>query len=148
MVSSFLLIISKTCSLGNLHFHLILQKDTFPLKYYTDRRMRILDYLFLIDFGSRWLLEGNSRVEKGVWSRESRIDQKPFMNRYSCIKEIGRGSSSTVWLVKDRETNLLVAMKKCHLSYYRSISKSTDDIFEMAYREVVSFFLFQYRLVY
>ena len=68
------------------------------------------------------------------------------MNRYSCIKEIGRGSSSTVWLVKDRETNLLVAMKKCHLSYYRSISKSTDDIFEMAYREVVSFFLFQYRL--
>ncbi|KNB44918.1 protein kinase [Blastocystis sp. subtype 4] len=26
-------------------------------------------------------------------------------------------------------------MKKCHLSYYRSISKSTDDIFEMAYRE-------------
>ena len=48
MVSSFLLIISKTCSLGNLYFHLILQKDTFPLKYYTDRRMRILDYLFLI----------------------------------------------------------------------------------------------------
>ena len=30
----------------------------------------------------------------------------------------------------------LVAMKECHLSYYRSLSKSSDDIFELACREV------------
>ena len=58
------------------------------------------------------------------------------MDRYIQIGEIGRGSSSRVYLMKDTQTHHLVAMKECHLSYYRSLSKSSDDIFELACREV------------
>lgn len=61
------------------------------------------------------------------------------MDRYIQIGEIGRGSSSRVYLMKDTQAHRLVAIKKCHLSYYRSISKSSDDIFELACREVLVF---------
>lgn len=103
--------------------------------------------VFVVFLGndSKYLSKGDYIVLSRLRSREFMMGHKPLMNRYSQIKEIGRGSSSTVWLVRDTTTDQLVAMKKCHLSYYRNISKSTDDIFEMACREVEAFLFFQFR---
>ena len=54
----------------------------------------------------------------------------------SVLRALGSGSSGSIQLVREKSTNELFAVKRTHLTYFRDISKSTDDIYKVAMREV------------
>lgn len=58
-----------------------------------------------------------------------------IMDQYRVVRALGSGSSGSIQLVREKSTNELFAVKRTHLTYFRDISKSTDDIYKVAMRE-------------